>query len=124
LAKQVFYLLDKIRQVEAIAQTHSSVIFECHPEMSFWAMNGKKEMWYPKKAPGGFQERCRILMKNQYERSFFSESFGKPKQHSRDDLLDACAAAWTAERILKNKAIRFPETSVADDLGIDMAIWA
>jgi predicted RNase H-like nuclease len=124
LAKQVFHLLDKIREVDSIAPIQLGVMFECHPELSFWAMNGKKEMPHPKRAPQGFEERCRLLMRNRYGETFLSEFVGKHKQHSRDDLLDACAAAWTAERILKKTAIRFPELSIVDDHGIEMAIWA
>ena len=48
LTKQVFNLLDKIRQLDAIAARRLGTIFECHPEVSFWAMNNKTEMSLPK----------------------------------------------------------------------------
>jgi len=124
LAKQVINLLDKIREVDAIAARHSKKIFECHPEVSFWAMNNKREMSLPKKTHAGFEERCRILARNKYDNWFLTTRVGSYKKHGRDDLADACAAAWTAERIFKNEAIRFPAKPEADDCGLDMAIWA
>lgn len=123
LSKQVLNLLDKIRELDAIAASHSETIFECHPEVSFWAMNNKREMFLPKKKLNGFNERCKILAQNQYDHSFLTTRVGS-KEHSRDDFADACAAAWTAERIFKKKAIRFPADPELDDRGIDMAIWA
>ncbi len=124
LAKQVINLLDKIRELDAIAAAYSGIIFECHPEVSFWAMNKKAEMSLPKRKLVGFEERCKILAKNKYDRSFLTRRVGSYKEHSRDDLADACAAAWTAERIFKHEAIRFPAKPEADDCGLDMAIWA
>lgn len=124
LAKQVINLLDKIRQLDAVAARYSGIIFECHPEVSFWAMNGRREMSFPKRTLDGFNERCRILTRNGYDRSFLTTRIGSYKEHSRDDLPDACAAAWTAERIFRKEAIRFPAKPKPDDCGLDMAIWA
>jgi predicted RNase H-like nuclease len=124
LAKQVFNLLGKICELDAVAPSLLGIVFECHPEVSFWAMNNKKEMSLPKKTIQGFDQRCEVLAQHGYEPSFLSTPVGSYKEHGRDDLLDACVAAWTAERILSNKAIRFPENPDLDDRGIDMAIWA
>jgi predicted RNase H-like nuclease len=124
LTKQVSNILCKIREVDAIASLHSGRIFECHPEVSFWAMNNKNEMSAPKRKSQGLDERRKILAQNKFARSFLTTRIGSYKEHSRDDLTDACAAAWTAERILKKEAIRFPVEPDLDDCGLDMAIWA
>jgi len=123
LTKQVFNLLCKIRQLDAIAASYSGIIFECHPEVSFWAMNNKAEMSSPKRKPHGFDERCKILVQNKYEHSFLTTRVGSYEEHSRDDLTDACAAAWTAERIFRRTALRFP-AKPANESEVDIAIWA
>jgi predicted RNase H-like nuclease len=41
-----------------------------------------------------------------------------------DDLVDACAAAWTAARIAQGKAISFPDPPERDAFGLPIAIWA
>lgn len=124
LTKQAFHLLEKIRQLDAIAAIYSRIFFECHPEVSFWMINQKREMSLPKRRASGVEERCKILARNKFTHSFLNTRIGSYKEHGRDDLIDACAAAWTAERILTKQAIRFPLMSEVDDTGLDMAIWA
>jgi predicted RNase H-like nuclease len=124
LTKQVFNILPKIRELDGMSAAYSGVIFECHPEVSFWAMNNKVEMSVPKKKSQGFDERCKLLAQHGYKHSFLRVRVGSHKEHSRDDLVDACAAAWTAERILRRNAIRFPAESAPDEIGHEMAIWA
>ncbi len=124
LSKQVFNLLNKIRELDELAPSYRGNIFECHPEVSFWAMNNKVEIGLPKKTRNGFEQRCRILCQKQYDRAFLKTRIGSSRHHSRDDFADACAAAWTAERILNKQAIRFPRNSDPDARGIDMTIWA
>jgi predicted RNase H-like nuclease len=92
--------------------------------MSFWAMNNEMEMSLPKRTSDGFDERCQILVRNKYDLSFLTERVGSYQEHSRDDFPDACAAAWTAERILLKGAIRFPMEHDLDGRDLDMAIWA
>jgi predicted RNase H-like nuclease len=125
LGMQVFNILRKIREVDDIASKRTGRIFECHPEMSFWAMNGRAEMIAPKRKSRGFAERCNILSQHGFDRAFLTARIGSARNYNRDDLADACAAAWTAERILKGTAFRFPmEATSPDCRGIDMAIWA
>ena len=42
---------------------------------------------------------------------------------TRDDFLDACAAAWTARRVLSSAAERLLKNVVRDGRGLDMAMW-
>jgi predicted RNase H-like nuclease len=134
VSQQVFNILYKIREVDAIARNIPDLIFECHPEVSFCAMNNNVAMSLPKKvsrrkdhsglSETGLQERCRILIHNGYSETFATTRIGSAKEHGRDDLIDACAAAWTAERILKGNAIRFPTEPDVDACSLDMTIWA
>jgi predicted RNase H-like nuclease len=41
-----------------------------------------------------------------------------------DDVLDALAAMWTAERVLAGTAVRLPENPPVDDVGLRMEMWA
>jgi predicted RNase H-like nuclease len=41
----------------------------------------------------------------------------------RDDFLDACAAAWTAQRIFAGAAECLSKAAARDGRGIDMAMW-
>ena len=40
-----------------------------------------------------------------------------------DDILDACAVAWTASRVVEHKAIRLPNDPPLDGRGVRMEIW-
>jgi predicted RNase H-like nuclease len=134
VSQQTFNILAKIREVDDIAPRFKGRIFECHPEVSFWAMNGGRAMSLPKKISrrknpdgineSGLEERRRLLLDNGYTASFLAARLGSFKECGSDDLVDACAAAWTAERIFRCQARRFPETIEFDGHGLDMAIWA
>jgi predicted RNase H-like nuclease len=47
----------------------------------------------------------------------------KPVATFSHPALDACAAAWTAARIMTGKAISWPAEPIADGFGLQMAIW-
>jgi len=46
-----------------------------------------------------------------------------PQGAGVDVFLDACAAGWTAKRVMEGTAERFPATPKRDARGLDMAIW-
>jgi predicted RNase H-like nuclease len=132
--QQTFNIFGKIREADAIAHLFQGRIFECHPEVSFWAMNGGLAMQLAKKVSrrknpdginqSGLEERRQLLARNGFSEAFLSARLGLAKECGPDDLLDACVAAWTAARIFKAQAIRFPATAESDEQGVDMAIWA
>ncbi len=136
VSQQIYNIFDKIREVDAIARERRGFIYECHPEVCFWAMNGQAAMRLPKKVSRrknpsglnetGLQERCNILVRRGYDMKFLTTRIGSSAEHGRDDLIDACAAAWTAERIFKkDKSLtRLPGEPDLDPHGLDMAIWA
>jgi predicted RNase H-like nuclease len=134
ISQQVFNIFRKIREIDDLARRHRNLIYECHPEVSFCMMNGNVPMRLPKKVSmrknpsgvsgAGLRERCDLLSQNGFTLEFLTTRIGAAKEHGRDDLIDACAAAWTAERILARNAIRLPANADLDDTGLDMAIWA
>jgi predicted RNase H-like nuclease len=124
ISQQMFHILKKICEVDAIMTPALQVrIYECHPEVSFWAMNVRVPLVEPKKKREGLDERRRLLAAQGYSKDFLSRPL-RGVNAGADDLLDACACAWTAARILKGEAIRFPDAPPLDAKGLRMEILA
>jgi predicted RNase H-like nuclease len=116
-------LAAKLREVDAaMTVERQALVFEVHPEVSFWAMNGQSPMAFKKKSPGGESERIAVLAESGVPGGFIGQHL-RELRSGRDDFLDACAAAWTALRIRRGVAGRFPHAAVSDARGLDMAIW-
>ncbi len=89
-----------LRHAIADARASGLQLHEVHPELSFARMNGgpglaKKKSW------AGMQQRLELLGT---EGIVLPPDLGPVGQLPTDDLLDACAAAWTAERIASGHA--------------------
>ena len=79
---------------------------------------------HSKKTAAGEAERREMLRKHGLP-EVAQEAFSYPRQHvARDDVLDACAAAWSARRILRGTALHFPATDDRDSRGLLMRIHA
>jgi predicted RNase H-like nuclease len=136
VSQQIFNIFKKIREVDGFAKRHPDTIFECHPEVSFCAMNNNMPMRLAKKLSrrrnpsglnvSGLEERSALLAQNGYTEDFVTKRIGRADEHSRDDLIDACAAAWTAERIYRKDPdlVRIPKVPDYDNHPLHMAIWA
>ncbi len=130
VSKQCFHIFPKIREADAlITPASQSRILECHPEGAFWAMNGKRPLTEPKKLksrgyPPGLALRRMLLEAAGYPAAFLAAGRFRPSQAGEDDLLDACACAWTARRVLRGEAHRFPDAPRLDPRGLRMQIWA
>jgi predicted RNase H-like nuclease len=104
-------------------------VFECHPELAFWAMNGGRPMELPKKVNGrlsepGLDERRALLFRHGFAPGLFET---RPWPHTRvgdDDVVDACVLAWSAARILRGEAVRLPADPPVDGRGLRMEINA
>ena len=124
LSKQAFYLMPKIREVEAVVLSRPAAqIRECHPELSFMTMNHGRALPDTKHHPAGLEFRRRLLEKT-YDRSlveFVLGTSGFPGV-GLDDLYDALAVLWTASRVLRGEAERVPHDPPSDSLGLLMEI--
>jgi predicted RNase H-like nuclease len=107
---------------EAMSTERQTVVFEVHPELCFWAMNGRQPMPHAKKTGVGENNRIAALIKNAVPETFLDQELGKLGS-TRDDFLDGCAAAWTARRVFNSVAERLPKSVVRDSRGLDMAMW-
>ncbi|MDQ2083914.1 DUF429 domain-containing protein [Xanthobacteraceae bacterium Astr-EGSB] len=130
ISKQLFHIAAKIREVDGFlrgAPELSRHVFEVHPEVAFWRMNGEQALSEPKKVKGrphgpGLAQRCDLLMAAGIAPEVIDR--GPPSGAAIDDLLDALACALTARRIRAGEARPFPDPPGRDAFGLTMAIWA
>jgi predicted RNase H-like nuclease len=122
LSTQAYAIRDKILDVDAYVRSGARNVFEGHPEVSFRAMAGHG-IEDPKKSFAGMSLRYGLLAE---------EGINVPLGIEKslpgagvDDILDAAAMAWTARRIARGEAERFPPAELAERFsdGIDSAIW-
>jgi predicted RNase H-like nuclease len=102
LSAQSFALRRRILEVEALADQR---VYEVHPEVSFFALAGR--LLPSKHTTEGLVEREAVL--------------GIPGDA---DALDAAAAAWSADRVVRGQARTLPEAPPVDPAsGRPVAIW-
>jgi predicted RNase H-like nuclease len=119
---QGFGILPKIREVDqSITPALQRRIVEVHPELSFCEMNGCRALVEPKKSAAGRKRRIRLL-ERAWGRNLSDLIDSRPKGVGSDDLIDAMAVSWTAERILRNQEIRIPAQRPRDSHGLRMEI--
>lgn len=125
---QAFGIFSKIREIDGLLTVRPELrtrIFESHPEVAFWRLNGGRAMSLPKKVkgavnPAGMEERRALLARHGYERAFLDQM--PPKGAATDDFLDATAMLLIAARIARGTATSFPNPPLVDDRGIPVAI--
>lgn len=125
LSRQSFGILPKIREVDTLLRESPAlqgICHEVHPEVSFSLWNGGRAMSFSKKAVRGRQEREALVL--QHFGSRFNEICASiPRsQAAIDDILDAFAAVWTAERYVLGQATVLPSDAPQDRFGLPMAI--
>ena len=109
LSVQTWHIVEKIREVDAVADDARMV--EVHPELSFARLAG--EVLTSKHGPDGRAVRLRALARR------WPRLRGVPPGH---DGVDALAAAWSGDRWLRGEAESLPDEPPRDDLGRPMRI--
>ena len=124
ISKQCFAILPKIREVDRVMTPElQRKIREIHPELCFFAMNGGCAITQPKRSADGMTLRLELLQKHGFG-SLSSEAVQPiPPGVESDDILDACAACWTAERICSGTAACIPQLPACDSRGLRMEMW-
>lgn len=126
LSKQAFLITPKIREVDQFLRNRGAalVLREVHPEVCFWALNGRKAILVRKKDPAGFAQRLDLLSACVPDaRALVADALNAypRKEVARDDVLDALVAlvvASTADADLASVP-RIPES---DSQGLPMEI--
>jgi predicted RNase H-like nuclease len=119
LTRQTFHLFERIREVDrlatalAIAQAADRLV-EIHPECSFHVMGG--EPLPSKHTAAGIEKRRALLLPR-----FGPVVDDRPKGAAADDVLDAYAVLWSAERFARGEHLLLGDGSV-DELGLPMRI--
>lgn len=112
----------RMREIDSIVRSDPELrtrVREIHPEVCIYAWAGHP-MQHAKRTSGGRAERLQLLQ--EHFRGGF-ESVRReiaPRQAGDDDILDAFAALWTAERIVHGMATSVPAVPLEDRFGLRM----
>lgn len=126
VSRQTFFLLPKIRELDALLQTRPDLraaVHEGHPELSFATWHGAP-LAHAKRTAAGRACRTTLIESSwpgQVDRLLASLR-GAPC--APDDLLDACALLWTACRLACGSAVSLPAEPPLDETGLRMCITA
>lgn len=117
---QAFALRDKILEVDTWLRTRPTVtVLEIHPELSFATMTGAPIL-ASKKSTEGQAERLEALAAAGIARPSVLQGQG----YAVDDVLDACAVAWSAARHAAGLTRSLPDPPEVFSDGLPAAIWA
>ena len=106
LSAQAFQLVPAIRDLDAaLGDPPDPRVHEVHPELSFRALDGR--VTHRKASGNGLAQRIRALEPVMDVLDALADA---PPEVPTIDALDACAAAWSAQRIAEGRA-----ESVGDD---------
>ena len=117
LSKQGWHLREAIWDAARLTSVHD-LVFEVHPERSFLEMTGaplpSKHTW------AGLRARERALAE---QGIVVPADIGPGGSAGIADVLDACAVAWTAQRIANGSAQSLPDPPQQGIGGHPVAIW-
>jgi predicted RNase H-like nuclease len=123
---QTFWIMAKVREVDELLAARPALqgrIREVHPEVCFWAWNHGYTMRSKKKSAAGKQQRSALAAAH-----FGATAIEQVRAQvgrtaaQLDDVLDAFAALWSAERIAKGIARTLPDDPPRDARGLRMEI--
>ena len=123
VSAQAWNICPRIREMDRLITPRlQRRVVEVHPEVSFAAWSGEP-MHDPKKTKSGRAVRAALIdgmfgpaAREAARRRHWVRDVG------HDDLHDAFAALWTAERIWRGEAKRLPESPEYDARGLRMEI--
>lgn len=130
VSRQTLCIMPKMREVDGLLRASRDLrdrVFESHPEVAFWMMNGQRTLSARKKIggridPSGMKLRRKLLAASGLPPGFLDRA---PRSRAReDDFLDACAMLVVAARHARGETMSFPQARKVDSHGIEIAIWA
>lgn len=121
ISRQSFGLSEKMREAdEFITPELQPSVREVHPELCFYQLNEQQAMKHSKKEREGLSERRRLLLEASFDHVISASGKYPRTKVAEDDILDACVACWTAERILNGQEICIPANPPRDGRGLQM----
>jgi predicted RNase H-like nuclease len=119
LTRQTYHLFERIREVDRLVTDLADTatadrVVEIHPECSFRVMAG--EPLPSKHTANGIERRRALLLPR-----FGPVVDERPRGAAADDVLDAYAVLWSAERFARGEHLTLGDGSV-DELGLPMRI--
>ncbi|MCS6919123.1 MAG: DUF429 domain-containing protein, partial [Fimbriimonadales bacterium] len=125
LSVQAYHLIPRVRELDALMTPDLQArVWESHPELSFAAMTGAP-IPHPKRTAQGQAARIDAL---QHALPVAIDSLDalwqacRPAGARMDDLLDACALAWSALRHTQGQSELCLGEPQRDERGLLMAI--
>jgi predicted RNase H-like nuclease len=125
LPRQSWAIYPKIRGVDDLLRERPALcerVYEVHPEVTFAEWNGAPIV-QPKRRGDGFTARHALVSRHFGAAAFETvRARYTRKRVASDDILDAFAALWTAERITRGEARSLPAAPPRDTAGLPMRI--
>lgn len=127
ISKQAWSIFKKISEVDEFLRWNQHLldkVYEVHPEVSFCKMNNCTPLETRKSRTAGKKEREKLVDSHFGAGAYacLRNSILPKDGWADDDLLDACATLWTAERIAKGVMQVLPDASQVDTVGLPMRI--
>jgi predicted RNase H-like nuclease len=123
VSAQAWNIFAKIAEVDRLIDPLlQDRVLESHPELCFTMMNAGRAAAHRKKSEAGKAERL-ALLEQHVPRSMEAAAVKRPSGCASDDLIDALAVLWTAERHLRGQALPLPMEPERDQRGLRMEIW-
>jgi len=114
-------LLPRIQEAyREIASYHQRRVYEVHPELGFYELNGDRPLRYGTRTTMGREERLTLLTERIPGIERVIEN--RPATVALPTLLDACVNLWTARRISARAVTRLPEVPEWNQDGLRMEL--
>ncbi len=103
ISQQAWWIVPKMQAIDALLASNPAlhgILRECHPEVCFWALNGRSAMAHNKKKVPGREERRAVLRRYlaKADGLFEHATAEYPRREvALDDIIDALVAAVTAK---------------------------
>lgn len=108
VSRQAWHIFPKVREIDGALKARLPIdLRETHPELAFATMNGGRAVLASKKSETGRSERVRLLKAAGLGAAPFLGQ--RPVGCAADDLIDAFACLWAAQRIYSGEAVGYGE---------------
>jgi predicted RNase H-like nuclease len=127
LSRQAWGIVPKIRDIDNLLAQRAelrNLLYECHPEVCFWALNGSRAMSHNKKTDAGRHDRLALLSRHFADSQvLYRQATAEYLRHqvARDDIVDALACAVSARLGYPHYQV-LPARPPRDSLGLPMQI--